>query len=320
MEMIGLILSNLRASTPFLTRSRSGADRAIAITESKASPFHYVLSGGCRVATDNHSVDLEAGDLSLMPRGPAFRLEVGNPTATSSVDDLINENGLTHWAATDPVDRPLVLDVGEPPFETSLLGGHARFSDPLSSLLLPHLPEIMVFKHVGGALERWLTASASFVAEEEAKWAPGYNAVATRVIELLLVTALRDWFLDPRNHMGGLLGLFDPVVSRALLAMHDRPSERWSLLSLAAAAGCSRASFAKRFHSLIGETPFEYLTRMRISLAATRLLQTQQSVATIASELGYSSSFALTRAFAQIMNQTPSAYRRSQSPIAQMIG
>ena len=66
---------------------------------------------------------------------------------------------------------------------------------------------------------------------------------------------------------GVLLGLPDSRLAPMITSIHNRPEYAWSLEGLAKLAGMSRARFAAHFRTLIGMTPFEYLTEYRIGVA-----------------------------------------------------
>jgi AraC-like DNA-binding protein len=71
---------------------------------------------------------------------------------------------------------------------------------------------------------------------------------------------------------GWTAALSHPVTTAALQAMHRDPARPWTVATLAAAAGLSRAPFARRFTALLGQPPLTYLTWWRMTIAA-RLLR-----------------------------------------------
>ncbi|MCC7039867.1 MAG: AraC family transcriptional regulator [Burkholderiales bacterium] len=127
----------------------------------------------------------------------------------------------------------------------------------------------------------------------------GQRLVADRLFEVVLLQLLR-WLLDHPQEVGvtsGLLmGLADPRLARALVAMHDAPGEPWTLPRLAARAGMSRTAFANAFRERVGQTPADYLASWRIALAQSRLRE-GRPIKTLATELGYATPSALSRAF-----------------------
>ena len=108
----------------------------------------------------------------------------------------------------------------------------------------------------------------------------------------------------------------DPVVGPALPSMHDEPAHPWTVASLAAGVGASRAAFARRFTELIGQPPLTYLTHWRLDLAADQLRGTDASIETIARNVGYANAFALTVAFKRVRGVPPRQHRRGPVPAA----
>ncbi|WP_233508117.1 helix-turn-helix transcriptional regulator [Spongiactinospora gelatinilytica] len=100
------------------------------------------------------------------------------------------------------------------------------------------------------------------------------------------------------------------MVSRALDAIHRDPAHRWTVESLGAHAGLSRAGFARRFTTLVGRPPLAYLTWWRLSVAARLLRESDASVAAVADRVGYGSEFAFGNAFKREHGLSPGRYRR----------
>ena len=140
---------------------------------------------------------------------------------------------------------------------------------------------------------------------------PGQQAVLDRLLDLLLLTALRAWFNRPEAcPPAWYRALADPIVGQPLRLMHEEPARRWTLAALAAEAGVSRATFARRFTEVVGEPPMSYLTGWRLSLAADLLSRTDASVDSIARRVGYQSGFGLSVAFKRVYGTRPSDHRR----------
>ncbi len=135
----------------------------------------------------------------------------------------------------------------------------------------------------------------------------GQRLLADRLFEVLLMLLLR-WLLAHPEAGGlsaGLLrGLGHPQLARALVAVHERPGEDWTLERLAAEAGMSRSRFAALFKDLMDETPADYVLGWRLTLACQGLRR-GQAVKQLADELGYATPSAFSRAFAQRMGCAP---------------
>jgi transcriptional regulator GlxA family with amidase domain len=117
-----------------------------------------------------------------------------------------------------------------------------------------------------------------------------------------------------RSILGGLVERApsprDRQVERALEAMTARPEHRWTVESLAKLAGLSRAAFARRFVRSTGAPPLEYLTDLRMQLAAARLRETDEPLVAIAISVGYVSEFAFAKAFKRRFGRAPGLFRR----------
>ena len=138
----------------------------------------------------------------------------------------------------------------------------------------------------------------------------GNRLLADRMFEVVLIQLYR-WLLahgDDVDLPAGLLtGLADRRLAAALVALHQEPGRPWTLTTMAREAAMSRSSFAARFKELVGQTPVEYLTQWRITVAQDRL-RAVASGARTARELGYASPAAFSRAFSQRVGRSPRSW------------
>ncbi|PRB14178.1 AraC family transcriptional regulator [Microbacterium sp. MYb62] len=138
----------------------------------------------------------------------------------------------------------------------------------------------------------------------------GRPLVADRMFEVVLIQLLR-WMLDHTDQLelppGLIPGLADECLAPALVAVHEAPGESWNLGSLARTANMSRSAFAARFKEVLGRSPGDYLTEWRLTIAQEQL-RAGMSVSSVAAELGYASSSAFSRVFAQRLGHSPRAW------------
>ncbi|WP_327040893.1 AraC family transcriptional regulator [Micromonospora ureilytica] len=140
---------------------------------------------------------------------------------------------------------------------------------------------------------------------------PGRQVVLDRLLDWLLVCTVRDWFDQPEAEAPGWYrALSDDTVGPVLRAMHDAPGRQWTLANLAAQAGVSRSTLAKRFTALVGEPPLTYLTDWRMTVAADMLAESTATVAAVARHLGYADAFGFSAAFKRVHGMSPSGHRR----------
>lgn len=139
----------------------------------------------------------------------------------------------------------------------------------------------------------------------------GAQSVVNRLAEVLIVRMLRDLLQRGATEPGLLAGLADPRISRAVVAMHDRPGHSWSNGSLAEEAGLSLSRFSELFVATVGETPMGYLRRWRL-LLAQRDLENGARVDAVARRYAYASGEAFSRAFRRAYGISPMAFRRGE--------
>jgi AraC-like DNA-binding protein len=110
-----------------------------------------------------------------------------------------------------------------------------------------------------------------------------------------------------------LSALREPVVARALDALHRDPSRDWTLDTLARDAGLSRSALAERFTATVGQPPMQYLASWRMQLAAGHLKTGTDTVAAVAARVGYESDAAFSRAFKKAVGMSPRQWRLARA-------
>jgi AraC-like DNA-binding protein len=80
--------------------------------------------------------------------------------------------------------------------------------------------------------------------------------------------------------------------------------------TLAQLAGMSARSFQRHFKRAFQLTPTAYVRQFRIGKACQMLIETDETITTIALETGFSDHSHLVREFARTINTTPGAYRK----------
>ncbi|GAA0274972.1 AraC family transcriptional regulator [Cryptosporangium japonicum] len=93
-------------------------------------------------------------------------------------------------------------------------------------------------------------------------------------------------------------------------AIHRRPESPWTAAALAGLAGMSKSTLNRRFLATTGLNPVGYLTRWRMSVAASRLRDRDEPIERVARSVGYTSVYAFTRAFHPERGMPPSRFRQ----------
>jgi AraC-like DNA-binding protein len=78
---------------------------------------------------------------------------------------------------------------------------------------------------------------------------------------------------------------------------------------LAAVAGVSKFHFVRSFEAAYGETPIRYLTRRRIERAQDLLRGANLTVTEVCMAVGFASLGSFSSRFAQLVGESPTAYR-----------
>lgn len=193
----------------------------------------------------------------------------------------------------------------DPNAPIALLTGSYQVHGRVSDRLLSALPRVLVVPH-GGDLCPLLELTEAEISKNQ----PGQQAVLDRLLDLLLLTAMREWFARPEAcPPAWYRALGDPVVGPALRLIHDQPGHRWTIAALAERSNVSRATFARRFTDLVGEPAMAYLTGWRLAVASDLLARTDATVEAVARQVGYSNGFALSVALKRVYGMRPQDLR-----------
>lgn len=259
--------------------------------------FALILKGSCWLAVDGiPEMTLEAGDFVLFPSMSGF-IQASDPTVTPETMELGPcEPRVNEVFYGDPSTAPSV----------SMLGGYFAFDQVNASILLEILPKVLRINANEVAIDSVATI-VELIRRETSEKRTGRELVLTRLIEVLLVEALRS--VKPDMHATGLLaGLQDPQLAAALRCIHTETAHPWTLAALAREAAMSRSSFAQRFARLTGATPMNYLLHWRLAIAKNLLAHEQMSVAETALAVGYDSASGFSTAFSRETGRSPKEF------------
>lgn len=299
MDVVSDAISAVHLGHPWSHRLRTSGNWCARLDPYDGAGFYVVLKGNCWLRTDGGSlVPLGVGDAVLLPHG------TGHVIASSPVDTTV--------AAEEamPFEELLVETLPRARFdrdETEMLCGRYWLDCSRMHPLMAELPEVVHLpSRVGSHLE--LRAAIDLLAGELDEVRPGSCVALPNLLDLLLVYMIRSWMTEATGGVWpGALG--DPVTAAALRALHSNPAAQWSNECLAAVAGVSRPTLARRFTTLVGRPPMAYLTWWRVILAAGLLRDTPDTVAAIAGRVGYGSPYALSHAFEREFGTTPGRFR-----------
>jgi len=267
-------------------------------------PFSIAFDhpGGALHIIQNGSVELDIfgegaqrrfqrGDVVLLPFGKGHTIRSGPaplPCPSPSPDGIGEDQG-ARW-----------------------LSGTFAFDDPRAARLLACLPSVIELRGIGGQSLVWLDVSCQMLAHEINSPSQGSLVMISRILDLLFIQILRAWATRSDTTPGWLTGAIDPVIGKAITAIHADPQRRWTVERLARESSLSRSAFAERFTQLVGQPPATYLTEIRLALATDLLLGTSEPIRAIAARVGYESDAAFSRVFQRRHGLPPSGWRREQ--------
>ncbi|CAN5883531.1 AraC family transcriptional regulator [soil metagenome] len=297
-DVIALLRPGAAISKPITGRGRWGVRYAAHY----APAFTIILEGECWLSFDgNEPMRVRKGDFLLLPSTPTFTL--------SSHPGIARTLG-------NPLEEPVRHGEqdGDPDFVS--LGGTFRIEQVNAPLLLALLPSLIYIPASGGRSER-LSRLIELIMDECGHDDPGKEMVLHRLLEVLLVEALRWRGIGADDARAGLLnGMRDPLLARVLRTMHADVRANWTVAALAKIAGLSRSAFAARFGEVLGCGPIEYLARWRMALAKDSLLRGAKTLDRIADEIGYESASAFSTAFRKRLGISPGKFARASAEAA----
>jgi AraC-like DNA-binding protein len=256
--------------------------------------FHAVTSGHCELEVDGARSELQPGDLALVPHGTGHRIMAGTPTEFPNIPDLPHEQHRGNYA---------VLRHGSDGPLTELVCGGLRLEHPSARRLVEALPPVVV---VRAARRSALGATLDLLAEEVQRDAIGSEAVISRLCDIIVIQAIREWTAsDEANGSPWLRAMSDPQLGPALAALHADPAAPWTVASLASQAAMSRSAFAAHFRDTVGQPVMGYLTDLRMQMAVDLLHRGERTIAEVASAVGYESDASFSRAFKRNLGSSP---------------
>jgi AraC-like DNA-binding protein len=302
-RLTGSVFFSGRFSAPFGVVSPKRYDEHIPMAHLRhISIFHLIAAGGCWIETARGvQRQISEGDLVLMPFAAEHKFWSGEVRDFAFAPEIVHQG---------PVDGVWSMQYGGGGAETHLVCGFIESAEFLFAPLFRSLPELLIERAGEDTVGTLITSTAREILTLTESATPGMQMMLGRLMELLFIEVLRRHANRlPEGSKGLFAALNDPVVGRALKLVHADPARRWTADDLAREAGSSRSVLAERFNALLGRPPIDYVTGWRIQLAADRLRNGHDSIASIAADVGYESEAAFNRAFKRVTGIPPGRWR-----------
>ncbi|MGI5292053.1 AraC family transcriptional regulator [Nonomuraea polychroma] len=310
MDPLADLLDGVRARSAAFCQAILEPPWSLRIADEATLALATALRGHAWIVPDvGEPVLMHTGDVTII-KGPK-PYTIGDDPATPP--DVIVKPG-NRLTTMDDVDVTEQLRLGprtsgySPDGSAIVASGTYQVIGEVSERLLNALPEIVLVPRSSVQ-----SPIMELLAQEVNGEGPGQQVILNRLLDLALIATLRAWFARPEAHAPGWYqAQSDPLIGPALQLIHGDPAHPWTVALLAGKVGASRAAFARRFATLVGEPPMAYLTGWRMALAADLLRSSDATIDAVARQVGYANAFALSVAFKRVRGVSPSRHRSGE--------
>lgn len=310
MDVLTDILDTLRFKGSLYFRTELTSPWSIFVPEKPGvARFHIVIrgQGWLRVEEQGDELAIANGDLAVVPHGAAHTILDDPATPARPLDEILAEVNYTGVG-------PLIYGGSGP--GSCLVCGEFGFDDEVViHPLLANLPPLL---HIPGSEsynKTWLDSALGFIAHEAVAGRAGSLAIVNRLSEIIFIQVIRAFAEVSDAQIPFLAALSDPQISQALSEIHRQPASYLTVEKLGQMVGMSRSAFSNRFSELVGMTPYQYVTLVRLQRAAHFLVTTEDSLMMIAEAVGYQSEAAFSTAFKRHFGIRPGEYRQKHQEV-----
>ncbi|MFD4673734.1 AraC family transcriptional regulator [Lentzea sp. NPDC058450] len=298
MDILQDHLARTRASGGVFARSVVRPPWGLRLPGTIQLSMHTVVQGRAWLWTTDPTaaVELAPGDLCLVLGGTQHHI-------AHRPDPLLCQ----------PHEQFLAQNSGSPNGDdhtsTVFLCGAYAFEGDVGRGLIEALPPVLLLHP---AAHDSLTSVITLLSRELTTQAPGQQTVLDRLLDVLLVMAMRAAYEQSPHAPRWYKAAADSRLSRSLHAIHSDAAHLWTIPELAALSGMSRASFARNFERALGQAPMQYLTDWRMMLARDFLRADELNLDQVARRTGYTSSNAFSAAFRRHHGVPPGQWRQEE--------
>ncbi len=234
--------------------------------------LHVLKSGSMTMLTDQgHEVELHKASVLFLPSGGDHRIQIKD----------------SH--------------------EAELVCANIQFDAHQRSVLVQNLPKFIC---IDVEQNPAISHTADDIFQEAFDDQLGRKIVIDRLCDIFIVQVLRYVIDNGLVDMGTFAASTHPSLAKLMRQLKAEPQTPWTVESMAEFSAMSRSKFASLFKDSVGQTPMEFLTDLRLSMAKALLLK-NKPVAWVADEVGYDSASSLARAFKKQWDISPKQWIKS---------
>jgi len=281
-DVLSQILNSIGISGSVLLQEAYCAPWAVSVPPSSAlssllktskgirvATFHLVVRGQLHVTLDDgEQFVVEQGELIVCFSGQGHVLSQGKSREVTTFQDIM--------AGAENRFKPTA---GDEQASTLLVCGIFLLHDTELNPLMATLPPVLKLQVDDANQYPRLHGVIQLMLQEFGAEAGGNSFVIERYLEILCAETIRTHVDSlPKQASGWLAALKDPVVGRAIEAVHLAPNQQWTVKSIADKVNMSPSRFAARFVACVGEPPMEYVVKWRMYIACRSLKNKMLSI------------------------------------------
>lgn len=143
------------------------------------------------------------------------------------------------------------------------------------------------------------------------------NDALLKITTKLIAEIFTIWGLtkQPKLDDANQVLCHDVRIRKVMTAIHDDVSYPWTLDELAGVANMSKSGLSRRFKDVVGNSPLNYLSCVRIQTAGSLLKTSPKPISDIALLSGYQSEYAFNKAFKKKVGITPGQFREASNKL-----
>lgn len=312
MDPLSDFLDGPRARNAFLLQVNMSPPWSVKVEDDAPLTVVAMLRGSAHFRQrSGEALLLQPGSLLLI-RDPSAYILAGSPDEKPNYFIGIDQNcsGVNGEDLAQNLRTGLRTWGNDANGRDAMLVGTYRSSGEVGDILLSSLPPHVLVRAADNPI-------VAVLMREIDRDGVAQASVLDRLLDLLLITAVRTWTAQDSNaEHNWLTAERDPAVQQAIRLIHSSPDKPWTVGSLAGSVGVSRASLARRFHERVGKPPMAYLNQWRLAKAADLMSNERFTLTTISRQVGYASPFSFSAAFKKRYGVSPQEYRRRQPATA----
>jgi AraC-like DNA-binding protein len=300
MDLLGDILKQANLRRRILNQRAFGAKVALRFPCAKSIGFHVAVQGEGFIHLKGRATPilLKKGDVALMARG------VDHIVST----DKILPNKIALMGELDPM--VLADSVAAKKTKLNLVSGAFQlWNDPIHPFF-DDLPDIYVLAGDQIPSHDALHATIGLLSAEVSQLQLGSETIVQGLLDIIFSHIIRKIVMSNNaKPETWSFALHNAQVRSALELMHADCARNWTVEELAKSVGLSRAGFAQKFKSTLGDTPLHYLTTVRVQKAMELLTSSNDKIEIVAQAVGYKDAFSFSKIFKKLAGVPPKDFR-----------